>query len=106
MCPTRITPRRELNSVWLTEARNDHELPQVRQRAVVLATGPMLQGPGVWLSSLDVALLPVPLGGKRSGVALSDGGRVKGGAATSSGSNLSNGYAGRSRSRWGPGSPS
>jgi hypothetical protein len=42
MWPTRITPRRELNSVWLTEARNDHELPHVLERAVVLATGPML----------------------------------------------------------------
>jgi hypothetical protein len=39
---TRITPRRELNSVWLTEARNDHEPPHVLERAVVLATGPML----------------------------------------------------------------
>jgi hypothetical protein len=28
--------------VWLTEARNDHELPHVLERAVVLATGPML----------------------------------------------------------------
>ena len=42
MCPTRITPRRELNSVRLTEAHNDHELPHVLERAVVLATGPML----------------------------------------------------------------
>ena len=42
MWPTRITPRRELNSVWLTEARNDHELPHLLERAVVLATGPML----------------------------------------------------------------
>jgi hypothetical protein len=58
MCPTRITPRRELNSVRLTEERNDHELPHVLERAVVLATGPMLEAPGVWLSSLDAALLP------------------------------------------------
>ena len=42
----------------LTEARNDHELPHVLERAVVLATGPMPEVPGVWLSSLDAALPP------------------------------------------------
>jgi hypothetical protein len=44
--------------VWPTEARNVQELPHVVERAVVLATGPMLEAPGVWLSSLDAALLP------------------------------------------------
>jgi hypothetical protein len=63
MCPSQITPPRELNSVWLTEGRNDHELPHLLERAVVLATRPMLEAPGVWLSSLDAALLPVRLGG-------------------------------------------
>jgi hypothetical protein len=48
--------------VWLTDARNGHELPQVLERDVVLATGPMLEAPGAWLSSLDAALLPVRLG--------------------------------------------
>ena len=49
--------------MWLTEARNDHELPHLLERAVVLATGPMLEAAGVWLSSLEAALLPVRLGG-------------------------------------------
>jgi hypothetical protein len=48
--------------VRLTEARNGHVLPHVLERAVVLATGPMPEAPGAWLSSLDAALLPVRLG--------------------------------------------
>jgi hypothetical protein len=48
--------------VWLTEARNGQELPHVLERGVVLATGPMPEAPGVWLPSLDAALLPVRLG--------------------------------------------
>jgi hypothetical protein len=44
--------------VWRTGARNVHELPHVVERAVVPATGPMLEAPGVWLSSLDAALPP------------------------------------------------
>ena len=39
--------------------RNGHELPHVLERAVVRATGPMLEAPGVWLSSLDAARLSV-----------------------------------------------
>ena len=77
--------------MWLTDARNDHELPRVLERAVVLATGPMLQAPCVWLSSLDAALFQGDRGGKQSGVALADGGRANGAAGTSSGSNWSNG---------------
>ena len=37
---------------------NVHELPHVVERAVALATGPMLEAPGVWLSWLDAAIPP------------------------------------------------
>jgi hypothetical protein len=63
MWPTQFGGMAIRAEVWLTDARNDHELPRVLERAVVLATGPMLEAPGVWLSALDAALLPVRLGG-------------------------------------------
>jgi hypothetical protein len=43
---------------WPTGARTVRELPHVVERAVARATGPMLDPPGVWLSSLHASLPP------------------------------------------------
>jgi hypothetical protein len=53
---TAVQIRQRLKAVWRTGACNVHELPHVVERAVVLATGPMLEAPDVWLSSLGAAL--------------------------------------------------
>jgi hypothetical protein len=59
MWPTQFGGIAASADVWLTEARNDHEVPHVLERAVGRPAGPMPDAPGVWLSSLDATLLPV-----------------------------------------------
>jgi hypothetical protein len=58
MWPTQFGGMAIRAEVWPTGARTVHELPYVVKRAVVLAPGPMLKAPGVWLSLLDCTLRP------------------------------------------------